>query len=365
MPVLDEADYLGDNVAILQAPGRLLALDNPVALKTQYGRGFSIAVEADEMARPPLVSLLQRELPGVTTRELRGKQIYMTGTNDMNTIKNLVSLIQSARPSCSYQVNSPTLEQIFIDLNAEPAGTDSETIAGDLLAVTPQVAPELSDEKDSERADDTSSSLILTAGRKPFWILAFFVDAYTIFLKRSTIARRSWLLPIIAIVIVVCASCIPLFFMIDRDQTCAIVLDEQTFQPITYPYSLYPLAFSPIVLAPAQLAQAFAAFPNATAFIKSEADNASFVDLFATDYHDQTFGGLSLGADAAVQSLFAWEGSALRNKGLSALNVLSNAVMAQIQPPTANPFRINLSFQYLASPSFLSTAVAFKWLAFM
>ena len=44
MQFLDEADLLGDHVAILAPPGKLVASDHPVALKARLGGGYSVHV---------------------------------------------------------------------------------------------------------------------------------------------------------------------------------------------------------------------------------------------------------------------------------------------------------------------------------
>jgi ATP-binding cassette subfamily A (ABC1) protein 3 len=372
---LDEADYLGDSVAILQAPGRLLALDNPVGLKTQLGRGFSLAVQSSKSGDLQLLAAMCKVLPSVTTRLVRGKHVFQTGSNDIHLARKLVTQLQTQRvngaSNLAYQINSATLEEVFLDLNAERQQELASSVT--TLAVAPiedlAATSGLVSEKDIEIAADPSKNiqdagLVLTSGRKPTSILALLADAYTIFLKRFFVLRRSWLLPLVGIVIVICAACIPLFFMKDRVQTCEVVVNEKMPLSLTYPYSLYPVADSKLVLAPASLLAAFSSYPNAANYVQTVADNASFVNLFETGYANHTFGGVSLAAGSA-QSLFAFEGSSLENKGLSALNLLSNTVLDEISPSASSPFRINLTFRYLASPSFASTAQAFKWLAFV
>jgi ABC-type multidrug transport system ATPase subunit len=44
---LDEADLLADNIAILAAPGKLVAEGTPVALKSNLGQGYSVQVMFD------------------------------------------------------------------------------------------------------------------------------------------------------------------------------------------------------------------------------------------------------------------------------------------------------------------------------
>ena len=46
---LDEADLLADHIAILAAPGKLVASGSPVALKTNLGQGYNIQVTFDSV----------------------------------------------------------------------------------------------------------------------------------------------------------------------------------------------------------------------------------------------------------------------------------------------------------------------------
>lgn len=317
----------------------------------------------------------------MTVRDLRGKHLFLTGSTDIRQVRRIVSVLKAAAANgganYAYQINSATLDEVFIDLNAEKQAEPNSssatlTPAGNVtsVAIVPITTPVV--ERDLEKPvgnkrESEDTGLVLTPGKKPSYIPALFVDAFTIFVKRFIVLRRSWLLPIIGMIVAIAASCIPLFFMKDRVQTCAFVLEESTPQSITYPYSYYPAAFTPVVLAPQALGDALSAFPgvtNASNFIRPVTDNASFVDLFNADYTRQTFGGVSLGS-GSTPSLFAYEGSTLSNKGLSALNLLTNIQLDQIAPDPASPFRINLTFRFLASPDFGSTAQAFKWLAFV
>ena len=323
----------------------------------------------------------------MTVREIRGRLVFLTGSTDIRLVRKIVYLLETERenggPKYAYQINSSTLDEVFLDLNAEiqtpavvSAESDPDSSAAtlavvpvkDIVPVSTPMAEKDGSEKDIESTHTTpdrqqDDGLVLTPGKKSSRF-AIFADAYTIFLKRFIVLRRSFLLPIIAVVVVICAATIPLFFIKERKQTCAFVSDERIPQSLTYPYSIYPAKFSPIVLAPGSLVSAFGSFPNAASYVRSVPDNTSFVNVFDTDYTNVTFGGVSL-ASGSAQSLFAFEGSSLENKGLSALNLLSNAMLDEISPSTTAPLRIRLVFQFLASPSFLSTAQAFKWLAFV
>ena len=315
LSVLDEADYLGDNVAILQAPGRLLALDNPVALKTRLGRGFSLAVDVAGPGDLSLLASLQRDVPSLRSRDVRGKQLFATGSGELSVIRKLVARVQSERASghCNsgYQVNSATLEEVFLDLNAEkhdPISSES-TLAVPIFEPVALVSTPMA-EKDLEMSGDLSkdspsqeTGLVLTPGRKASPFLSPFVDAWTIFLKRFIVFRRSFLLPIVGVVVVICAAIIPLFFLNGRNQTCAFVSDERRLQNLVYPYSLYPFLFSPVVLAPSSLANAFSSISNASNYVDAVADNASFVEQFATNSSAISFGGLSRASNQASRCL--------------------------------------------------------------
>ena len=375
--VLDEADYLGDNVAILQAPGKLLALDNPVGLKHRLGKGFSLAIDEGTNGTS-IMRELQRGLPAVSMRRTRGKILLSTGTNDVKLIRQIVDHIRrrdEAQGSIRYQINSSTLEDVFLDLNADQSdkSDSSDTLPGIVPLSTshqgndPREVDDNRGEKDLEATSYYNDAILnLTPGHKS-GVSGVFVDAWTIVRKRLIILRRSWLLSLVSIVIVICAACIPLFFLGNRAQTCALETRVRRIIPLTYPRSYFPFAFPPLLVAPETALGDYASvFGNA---ILAVPDNATFVQTLDQDITNLTFGGISINPDVNGQSLFAWEGSAVLNKGLSALNLVSNALLDRLGRTGGtnliDSFRINLDFQFLPSPSFLSTAQAMKWIAFL
>jgi len=321
-------------------------------------------------------------------RENRGKVLVSTGSSDVAAIRRLVDLIQrdSTSTSSTYQVNSSTLEDVFLDLNtdipvSEEQDPDSVATA---LAPTVEITPaeskadsandirdekDLYGEKDMEAVPAAGSTayLDLTPGRKGNYFAAIPGDAWTITRKRMLVFRRSWILPVLGILMVICATCIPLFYLGSRGQTCDLITRERFIQPLTYPRSFYPLRFPPLLVAPASaLGVDASAFGN---IVETVSDNATFVETLENNRKGYPFGGISLNPDANGQSLFAWEGSAVLNKGLSALNLLSNQLLNRLSPPTGTAltdgFRINLDFQFLPTPSFRSTAEAMRWIAFL
>lgn len=61
-----------------------------------------------------------------------------------------------------------------------------------------------------------SPTLHLSNGRKllPLW------QATTIFHKRCLVARRSWLTPLIMLIVAIAGACVPLFFLANIAQSC-------------------------------------------------------------------------------------------------------------------------------------------------
>lgn len=384
--VLDEADYLGDHVAILQAPGKLLALDNPVGLKTRLGRGYTLAVDNSLPQSQQNISLLdklRRDSPDIRSKSAKGKDLYLTGSTDLGMVRKLVEQMQrecQAGNDLRYQVNGATLEEVFLDLHSESTTPETRSRDGDRDSNVIEGPETAAWEKGVDGTRDvedgglgpvvpviSTSNPPLTPGRKRGFLLSIPINAVIIFRKRLLNLRRAWLLPLIAIIVVICGTCIPLFFMEGRNQTCASITRRATTQVLTWPQSPYPLLYPPLVIAPEPqgvFGDVFSS-PFLSGFVQTEPDNTSFVDLFETDYRNQDFGGISIATDPAASSLFAWEGSNLLNKGLSSLNLISNAVLNQISPPDGNPLRITLGYRPLPSPSFLSTAEAMRWIGFL
>jgi ATP-binding cassette subfamily A (ABC1) protein 3 len=372
---------LGDQVAILQAPGKLLALDNPVGLKTRLGRGYTLAVDTTESNHnDTLLDQLRKDSPDIRTKSAKGKDLYLTGTTDLGLIRKLVDRMQAERKggrNLQYQVNGATLEEVFLDLNSEPVTPETGSSTGPTSGA---VEGETGWEKgiDGTGSDTEAHPAALpihdanpplTPGHKRSFLLSIPADAFTIFRKRIINLRRAWLLPLIGIIVVICGTCIPLFFLKGRNQTCASVIRRATTQPLTWPQSPFPLLYPPLVVAPEDAFGQALSNPLISTLVVTRPDNASFVDTFTNDYRNQDFGGVSIAANPTTASLFAWEGSNLLNKGLSALNLISNAVLDQISPGigtgTNAGFRITLGYRPLPSPSFFSTAQAMRWIGFL
>lgn len=357
-------------------------------MKHDLGRGFTIAIEGKSHARRRAAKTIQEEVTGLIVSE-SARKTYIgmgPGINDIGKLQGLVDRLQhqirlqNEDADIMFQINSSTLEDVFLDLNTDTPSSQStptqtviepqvETKSDDITSASQRTVAAVpisyDDEKDAEAPSALSETFVLHAGRKPSPLLAIPVDAFTIFRKRLIVLRRSWLLPLISILVAICATCIPLFFLAGRNQTCDLITRQRTVQPLTYARSPFPYIDSPVVLAPEALFTAFQFPDNIATFT---ANNQTFVDTISQQLRNLSYGGISLSSSpSATPSLFAWEGSALRNRGLSALNLLNNIILDTINPPVqlADAFRINLEYEWLPTPSFLSTAIAMKWIAFL
>lgn len=366
-----------------------------MALKTEIGKGFVLSVDTPENGN---VIDLDGSESGLIVREAKGKKMYFTGTTNYAPIRRLVETLERQRAAgrdVRYQVNSATLEQVFLDLNAEKAeeGDVFESQIpglpakeGDIEMVPVSTSGSESDdldktaqnsEKDLEAPtvhppNHAATTLALSHGRKRNNILAIPIDASTIFVKRFMVFRRAWLLPLIGLVVTIAAATIPLGYMTGRIQTCQLEIRNRRLQRLSYPYSIYPLAFTPVVLTPTPL---LSAYPAVLPIIRQVSDNTTFVNTFAEEITNISYGGVSLSNNPGSEtSLFAYEASPFLQKGQSVLNFLSNSILNSVSPPDITGlgigqvqklFRIDLSFRFMAAPDFTSTAQAIKWVGFL
>ena len=431
---MDEADTISDTIAILQQPGKLLALDNPVALKTRLGKGFTLSVDmpnrSPDNPDPSLsmLNLFTNPPPGIIERNAKGKKLFFSGSSDYSLIRSLVKQLDDKRlqgRDIQYQVNSPNLEQVFLDLNAgsgdvDEAVGDGLQVREEEMGVLPvveagshgsslttgdEIKPAAStshsgsgsyeaedeigqkDEKDlpieghvggtAYPPDQAhSDGLILTPGRKRSYILSIPIDASTIFLKRFIVLRRQWILTLIGLTAVILGIVLPLPFMDDRVQTCSIDVNLRRLQRLSYPFSFAARLYTPPAIAPSDALGVSASVVSP--FLNIQQDNASWVDYFESTLGrvNNTMGGISIPLGSTVgntPATMAYEATVLTTKGQTMMNAMSNAILNQIVQPNVTGiglgqldriFRINTDLRFLGAPSFASTALGMKYIAF-
>lgn len=377
---LDEADYLGDRVAVLQAPGRLLAYDTPVALKTRPGAGFSVAVESDSNAgMAGLVQRLQDET-GVSFvhRVLpNGALLLDTSSTDARSVQALVKALQQMREDghpLRFQVGSTSLEDVFLDLNAERQRSRSSTATGgDSASAASQVVvgEKFYDAKEVSSRDPEASmpelgagkgTLALSPGARRGKLRTWAGQAGTVFVKRVMVLRHSWALAAIGVVATLLLLCVPLMFLTDRTAGCAYIADTEELLPLSYP-SAVTLGLQPAVLSFGDSGLAPWADTALPAFTE-QGNREQWSSYLRANMAREKLGGAAL-ANITEEQVVAFEGSPRLNKGTVMLNLFSNSVLQQLRPGEGSRWRISTYFQYIPGQDFSNTGSSLKWLVFL
>ncbi|KAJ7045165.1 hypothetical protein C8F04DRAFT_989821 [Mycena alexandri] len=388
---LDEADLLADSIAILAAPGKLVASGSPVSLKRDLGEGYTVQVSLplSETVEKTGASteLLQtiRTLAPHTHMSLASphQPLYHLKSKDTVVVDKVLQLLdgESEKYSIrSYDVLGTSIEDIFLELMRKEDPQPLEN------------ADEL--EKSSTPSADSIDepkpvTLNLATGRATSPLR----QALTIFYKRSIIFRRSWLTPFLAVVIAIAGATIPLVFLKGRSQSCIKTLDIPGTDIFLFPPTspLLPFYLGPqsrVLDSPPGIVNSlgnltalsslanltafanFTGFGNTTALqpfsILDLADNATFVSTIQQNYLNITTGGVSFDA-ATSNTLVAWEATAPGLMGPTMLNLASNilynhalntsgraGVLPSLILPTYETF----------PPVDAGTLVALKWIAF-
>ncbi|KAG1763849.1 hypothetical protein EDD22DRAFT_482473 [Suillus occidentalis] len=374
---LDEADLLADNIAILAAPGKLVAEGTPVALKSNLGQGYRVQVIFDF---PDLTEKDLLHAPSETLDRIRqvcpqcsmslsspSQASYHLKSKDSAVVENVLQLLDKERDVLhivSYDVLGTSIEDIFLDLMARQACSASpdstEKSISNSGGVYQPILAELTNDPFAP-----PGALQLTDGR-PRSPLS---QALTIFYKRALIARRSWLTPLLAVLIAVCGSCIPLVFLSGQDTTCATQFENETVIPLYFPDSpIYLPALGPSTQILESPPNIIATLGTTSSFLQTEniPDNATFISTINQDYLNLTFGGISINLQTG-DSLFAWEASPPGLTGPTMMNLVTNILYNRALNQSGNVASTpNLIYaNYAAFPHLVAgTLVDLKWVAF-
>ncbi|XP_059047228.1 phospholipid-transporting ATPase ABCA1-like [Achroia grisella] len=124
---MDEADYLGDRVAIM-AHGQLQCVGSPYFLKQHYGVGYTLVVVKDEDFRnDECTALLNKYISNTEVKDDRGTEVTYSLSNDYSYIfGDMLSELESKIDSIkfkNYGLIATTLEDVFLSV-----GSSSESI---------------------------------------------------------------------------------------------------------------------------------------------------------------------------------------------------------------------------------------------
>jgi ATP-binding cassette, subfamily A (ABC1), member 3 len=346
---------LADYIAILAAPGKLVAQGSPVALKSTLGEGYSLQINfgtvADEekkvsMPATELLGSLRTIVPEASIISPSQTQAYYhLKTKDSATVEHVLRVLDNEKEKyaiSSYEVHGTSIEDIFLRLMLEEK---SEGIVANGSSNNPRI-------------------LNLADGRQRSSI----GQALTIFHKRLLVARRSWLSIILAIIIGVGGSTAPLFFMKGRVATCDLRFFSSTTTSLFLPDYSYPpgpsfaKSFGAILTSP----------PNVTSFlgtaigsvpIQNVPDNATLVNYVTQNYQSLSPGGVSLDLQTN-NSLIVWEGIPPGFVGPAMLNLLTNIQLNRaLNSAPNNPSIIHLSYDPFPIING-EAADALKWVSF-
>lgn len=366
---------IGDHVAILSAPGKLLASGSPVSLKTNLGEGYTVSVRLpsnvdDEKGGSSSVNvdqvmhLIRQHANGAWCKEVSDRGvIYGLKTKDASIVRHVLDELEDCKHQgiiVDYEVHSTTLEDIFITLMGHQF-TDGH-IVEDKFSNTPATAT-TPDPVTSLDSKDNNTPLNLSDGRETW----FFQQAWTIFRKRLLILRRSWLAPLLAVAIASCGSILPLSYLKERqgvpqcepifapDFAFSLLLPWSTVVNVAFQSGTQndiPIISPPDVLTP--LGTFFSDLPLTTAQNKDD-----FTNIIQTDRANLTFGGLFVDSSSS-DGLLAFEASE-RFSAPTLLNAVSNILLSNAAggDPGTNPL-INANYMPFPTRSG-ETLIAMKW----
>lgn len=193
---------MADNIAVLAAPGKLIASGTPVELKNAMGTGYSIAVKflsgTSDLPNATLAFVRQSAPQADVRFDAQRGYIYALNSKDAATTASVIRQLETHRQRLgidSYEVLSTTIEDIFLHL----IKTEEQN------AVDPQ----------SSSTAITSRTPLRLATSRP---VSPINQALTIFSKRILLSRSRWLLPVSALALGIIGSWAPLALLSLLDQ---------------------------------------------------------------------------------------------------------------------------------------------------
>ncbi|KAF8561538.1 hypothetical protein P879_02584 [Paragonimus westermani] len=131
---MDEADHLGDRIAILAA-GKLQCFGSPLFLKAKYGAGYLLTVNKREDVQPEhLLSRVQLFVPGAHIRMHQGEELkLLLPLDSVSQFAALFSDLETNKAElgiCSFGTSVTTMEEVFFRVSEQDNGTHRTTASG-------------------------------------------------------------------------------------------------------------------------------------------------------------------------------------------------------------------------------------------
>jgi len=368
---LDEADLLADHIAILAAPGKVVASGSPVALKRDLGEGYTVQVsfatpaelekdDFDLSIRQILLEAIQDIAPLASmTSPSTTQTCYHLKTRDVGAVRKILSFLDDEvrrQTVTTYDILGTTIEDIFLNLmNKEDA------ISAEEMKYT-----ESSETMVNVPLPLCKPSVTNLPNGRP---VSAFRQAFTIFYKRLLIARRSWLTPLLTVAVAVAGACIPLVFIKGRQETCVKQYRNTTLIPLYLPTSpIVPLTLGPSSRLYENPPQIVETLGNSTWLLRTTGIDGhdAFTGFISNNYHNLSLGGVSMDLETG-DSLIAWEASPPGVTGAAMLNMATNVLYnrALNDSGIAGPNPVIIRANYAAFPRVASSTLStLRWVMF-
>lgn len=274
---------------------------------------------------------------------------YHLKAKDTEVVRQVLGLLDDGtirHAVASYDFLETTIEDIFLDLMSK-----NETPDGSEILSEGALSPHL---------ESKSNIVDLPTGRP----VPPFRQAFTIFYKRTLILKRSWLTPLLTVIIAVAGATIPLVFISAELASCSVRFLNATSTPLYLPSSSLATlgSSSSVVTSPPNITVALG---NTTELlpITNVPDNATFVNFISQNFLNLSLGGVSLDPNTGA-SLVAWEATPPGITGLSMLNLATNLLYTRALNMSGNAARIPtliLANYATFPPVDVSTIVSLRW----
>jgi hypothetical protein len=286
---------------------------------------------------------------------------YALHSKDSQVVKQILETLQMERTRLGvvrYDIHGTSIEDIFLQLMAMEPGVQLQEME--------KIQSKTSD-ADVDGFDHAPKKLSLTSSRKR----SPWQQCLAIFYKRCLITRRSWLSPLLMVLIAVAGSCIPLFFMNGRQETCQTTFATADQVSLYIGDSPFSSAFSlalpdgRALVSPPGLTGALG-ISAAAVPVTNIPDNNTFISTVKGNFQNLSLGGVSMDFTTG-QTLLAWQASPPGLTGPTMLNLASNLLYNRAlnaSGKAANlPSIIAANYQSFpaANPG---TLFALKWVAF-
>ena len=303
---LDEADLLSDDITIL-SKGNLVANGSAVALKHERGGGYRVRVYHED--HKPLPA----DLEATTKQVFHDQTVYQLSSS--GDAARFISELEKAEVR-DYQVNGPTIEDVFLNLAEEV----KEELEKD-RAPSPVSGEGLAEDK----------GLQLTTGKH----LSFFGQTWVLFRKRATILQRNtWPYAAALLIPIIAAGLVTLFLTGFTALSCAPTAQVDTSQREALDFFLAVNANIPTGPprdVSTQLLNSL--YPILEQPFHSVSTFNAFNDYISANYSKVTPGGFFLGS---VPTL-AWKGNydmayAIATMNLMDVSLLDIPIVTAYQP---------------------------------